>query len=92
MFYDMEQFMVQCVETYLAAASKTRDSLKCAALPFLDEDRLVESADGINTGSTAYRFQRSHESILWSKNGQIRSAEGSGQPCKERHKMERKLR
>ena len=40
MIYDMEQFMVQCVETYLAAANKTRDSLKHAAIPFLDEDRL----------------------------------------------------
>ena len=28
MIYDMEQFMVQCVETYLTAANKTRDSLK----------------------------------------------------------------
>ena len=40
MIYDMAQFMVQCVETYLTAANKTRDSLKYAATPFLDEDRL----------------------------------------------------
>ena len=40
MICDMEQFMVQRVETYLAAANKTRDSLKYAATPFLDEDRL----------------------------------------------------
>ena len=40
MIYDMEQFMVQCVDTYLTATSKTGDSLKCAATPFLDEDRL----------------------------------------------------
>ena len=38
MIYDMEQFMVQCVETYLTAANKTRDSFKYAATPFVDED------------------------------------------------------
>ena len=42
MIYDMEQFMVQRVETYLAAANKTRDSFKYAAIPFLDEDRLLQ--------------------------------------------------
>ena len=36
----MEQFMVQCVETYSTAANETRDSLKYAATPFLDEERL----------------------------------------------------
>ena len=51
MIYDMEQFMVQCVETYLTAASKTRDSLKNAAAPFLDGDRLVEADDAVNTGA-----------------------------------------
>ena len=50
MIYDMEQFMVQCVETYLAAAGKTRASFKYAATPFLDEDRLVEADDVVNTG------------------------------------------
>ena len=47
----MEQFMVQCVETYLTAANKTGDSLKYAATPFLDEDRLVEADDAVNTGA-----------------------------------------
>ena len=47
----MEHFMVQCVETFLAAASKTRDSLKYAAVQFLDEDRLVEADDAVNTGA-----------------------------------------
>ena len=51
MIYDMEQFMVQCVETYLTAANKTRDSFKCAATPFLDEDKLVEADDAVNTGA-----------------------------------------
>ena len=40
MISDMEQFMVQCVETYLTAANKTCDSFKYAATPYLDEDRL----------------------------------------------------
>ena len=39
------------VETYLTAANKTRDSLKCAATPFRDEDRLVEADDAVNTGA-----------------------------------------
>ena len=43
--------MVKCVETYLAAANKTRDSLKYAATPFLDEDRLVEADDAVNRGA-----------------------------------------
>ena len=51
MVYDMEQFMVQCVETYLTAANKARDSFKYAATPFLDEDRLVEVDDAVNTGA-----------------------------------------
>ena len=50
MVYDMEQFMVQCVETYLTAANKTRDSFKYAATLFLD-DRLVEADDAVNTGA-----------------------------------------
>ena len=50
MIYDMEQFTVQCVETYLTAANKTRDSLKYASTPFLD-DRLVEADDAVNTGA-----------------------------------------
>ena len=49
--YDMEQFMAQCVETYLTAANKTRDSPKFVAIPFLDEDRLVEAGDAVNTGA-----------------------------------------
>ena len=51
MIYDREQFMVQCVETYLAAANKTRDSFKYAATPSLDEDSLVEADDAVNTGA-----------------------------------------
>ena len=51
MVHDMEQFMVQRVETYLTAANKTRDSFKFAAIPFLDEDRLVEADDAVNTGA-----------------------------------------
>ena len=43
--------MVQCVETYLAAANKTRDSLKYAATPFLDENRFVEFGDAVSTGA-----------------------------------------
>ena len=43
--------MDQCVEAYLAAANKTQDSLKYAAIPFLDEDRLVEADDAVNTGA-----------------------------------------
>ena len=49
--YDMEQLMVQCVETYLTAVNKTRDSLKYAATPFLDEDRLIEADDAVSTGA-----------------------------------------
>ena len=67
----MENFMVQCVETYLTAANKSRDSLKYAATPFLDEDRLVEADDAENTSTTAYRFQRSNESLARSKDGEI---------------------
>ena len=51
MIYDMEQFMVQCVEPFLTAANKTSDSLKYAAIPILDEDRLVEADDAVNTGA-----------------------------------------
>ena len=47
--------MVQCVETYLAAASNTPDSLKYAATLFLDEDNLVEPDDAINTWPTLQR-------------------------------------
>ena len=50
MVYNMEQFMVQCVETYLIAANRTHHSPKYAATPFLDEDRLVEADDAVNTG------------------------------------------
>ena len=38
-------------ETFLTAASKTRDPLKSAATSFLDEDRLVEADDAVNTGA-----------------------------------------
>ena len=51
MIYDMGQFMVQCVETYLTAANKTRDSFKYAATPFLDQDRLVEADNAVNMGA-----------------------------------------
>ena len=63
MIYDMEQFMVQCVETYLTAANETRDSLKYAATQFLEGDKLVETDDAVKAGAlrTAYRFQRSNE-------------------------------
>ena len=93
MIPDMEQFMVQCVETYLAAANKIRDSFKYAATPYLDEDRPVASDDAVNTGA----LQPIASSVLMkvlirSKNGKIRSAQGSGQSCKERHKMECELR
>ena len=71
MIYDMEQFMVQCVETYLTAANKTHDIFNYAATPFLDEDRLVEADDAENTSTTAYRFQRSNESLARSKDGKI---------------------
>ena len=60
MISDMEQFMVQCVETYLTAANKARDSIKYAATPFLDGDRLVEADDAVNTGA----LQRIASSIL----------------------------
>ena len=56
MIYDMEQFMAQCVETYLTAANKTHDSLKHT----------------INTGALQPNcFQRSNESFTRSKNGKI---------------------
>ena len=35
----------------MTAANKTRDSLKYAATPFLDRDRLVEADDAVNTGA-----------------------------------------
>ena len=35
----------------MTAANKTRDSLRCAATPFLDEDRVVEADDAVNTGA-----------------------------------------
>jgi hypothetical protein len=38
----MEPFMVSCVEAYLTLSGKDRSSLKFAATPFLDEDRVVE--------------------------------------------------
>jgi hypothetical protein len=40
--YDMRPFLRQCVEAYLKAANKEPESLKHAATPFLDEDRLPE--------------------------------------------------
>ena len=94
MMCDMEQFMVQCVETYLTAASETCDSLKYAAIPFLDEDRLVEADDAVRTGALqpiASSVLR-NESPVRSKDGKIWSAQGSGQPCKERYNMECELR
>ena len=42
MVYDMEPFMVSCVDKYLEAAGKDKSSLKYAATPFLDDDRLPE--------------------------------------------------
>jgi hypothetical protein len=47
MVYDMEPFMVSCVDKYLEAAKKDKSSLKYAATPFLDDDRLptVDEAD-----------------------------------------------
>ena len=36
---------------HITAANKTRDSFKYAAVPFLDEDRLVEAGDAVNTGA-----------------------------------------
>ena len=73
MIYDMEQFMVQCVETYLTAANKTRDSLKYAATPFLDEDRLVEAGDAVNTGALQpiRSFQCPYEGFMRSQDGKI---------------------
>ena len=47
----MEQFMVQCGETYLTATSKTRDCLRYAVAPFLGEDRLFKAEDDVNTGA-----------------------------------------
>ena len=39
------------VSKHITAANKTRDSFKYAAVPFLDEDRLVEAGDAVNTGA-----------------------------------------
>eukprot|EP00972_Heterocapsa_arctica_P041686 6145525-Heterocapsa_arctica.AAC.1 len=38
----MEPFMVSCVEAYLTLSKRDRSSLKFAATPFLDEDKVVE--------------------------------------------------
>ena len=84
MFYDMEQFMVPCPETFLTDASKTCDSFKYAATPFLDEDRLVESDDTVSTGALQ-PIASSDENYTRSRNGKVRSAQSSGQSCKERY-------
>ena len=42
MIYDMESFLVQCIEKYLSMANKDKSTMKFAAMPFLDEDRLSE--------------------------------------------------
>eukprot|EP00972_Heterocapsa_arctica_P106645 15708517-Heterocapsa_arctica.AAC.1 len=38
----MEPFMVSCVDAYLALSGRDRSSLKFAATPFLDEDKVAE--------------------------------------------------
>eukprot|EP00972_Heterocapsa_arctica_P006678 976591-Heterocapsa_arctica.AAC.1 len=38
----MEPFMVSCVEAYLTLSKRDRSSLKFAATPFLDEDKVAE--------------------------------------------------
>jgi hypothetical protein len=38
----MESFLVQCIEKYLSMANKDKSTMKFAATPFLDEDRLSE--------------------------------------------------
>eukprot|EP00972_Heterocapsa_arctica_P091128 13447149-Heterocapsa_arctica.AAC.1 len=38
----MEPFMVSCVDAYLELSKKDRSSLKYAATPFLDEDKVAE--------------------------------------------------
>eukprot|EP00972_Heterocapsa_arctica_P052867 7782942-Heterocapsa_arctica.AAC.1 len=42
MVYNMEPFMVSCVDAYLTLSKRDRSSLKFAATPFLDEDRVAE--------------------------------------------------
>eukprot|EP00972_Heterocapsa_arctica_P107755 15869945-Heterocapsa_arctica.AAC.1 len=42
MIYNMEPFMVSCVDGYLELSKKDRSSLKFAATPFLDEDKVAE--------------------------------------------------
>eukprot|EP00972_Heterocapsa_arctica_P033101 4870021-Heterocapsa_arctica.AAC.1 len=42
MVYNMEPFMVSCVEAYLTLSKRDRSSIKFAATPFLDEDKIVE--------------------------------------------------
>eukprot|EP00972_Heterocapsa_arctica_P071329 10536465-Heterocapsa_arctica.AAC.1 len=42
MTYNMEPFMVSCLDAYLELSKKDRSSLKLAATPFLDEDKVAE--------------------------------------------------
>eukprot|EP00972_Heterocapsa_arctica_P055851 8238204-Heterocapsa_arctica.AAC.1 len=42
MVYNMEPFMVSCVDAYLTLSKRDRSSLKFAATPFLDEDKVAD--------------------------------------------------
>eukprot|EP00972_Heterocapsa_arctica_P058660 8649221-Heterocapsa_arctica.AAC.2 len=42
MLYNMEPFMVSCVDASLELSKKDRSSLKYAATPILDEDKVAE--------------------------------------------------
>eukprot|EP00972_Heterocapsa_arctica_P110488 16266245-Heterocapsa_arctica.AAC.1 len=42
MVYNMEPFMVSCMDAFLTLSKRDRSSLKFAATPFLDEDKVVD--------------------------------------------------
>ena len=51
--YNMEDFLVQCVEAYLNLAKLSRNDLKTVHTPFLDEDRLDDKDDHTGSGALA---------------------------------------
>eukprot|EP00972_Heterocapsa_arctica_P017292 2554131-Heterocapsa_arctica.AAC.1 len=51
MVYTMEPLMVSCVDAYLELSKKDRSSLKYAANPFIDEDKVAEDCAKDSEGS-----------------------------------------
>ena len=49
--YNMKDFMVQCVDSYLALTNKSRKDLKPVSTPFLDEANVTDSPDNEQAGT-----------------------------------------